>query len=435
MKKVLFPVLCALVVCAISFGSVAIAQEKITVNFFHTFWVPAMLELLEKAIERYEQENPNIDIVETRVSWTDAPSQLMTSIMGGTPPDIVVANPPMLAQLRGAGALADITDFIPEDLKNSFLRTALDIMTNPEGRIDGIAEEGCTWALFYRKDLFEEAGLDPGHPPADWNELVEFGKKLTKDSDGDGNPDQWGYGWPVQAENATDYWENFLWQAGSEVVTYENGKWVSKLTEKEAVEGTQFMVDLVHKHRISPEGLVDMNWEDVTNGFVFGKFALMYNGAWVVLSIHGKGPEIEGKWATSLLYAGPAGRINRGYPNTFNILRASKVKQEAWNFLEFLYRKGPDERLSYIERIAEAAGALIWTDHYMEYALETYEPLLQPFIESTKYAKIPPMAPQWQTLCDMFGDPAVQAMLLGQQEVEETLKDLEEKFYILHAGQ
>ncbi len=434
MKKFIMVIFSVLLVCTL-LGSSLGAQEKITINLFHTFWIPAQLDLLAEAIGRYGQENPNIDIVETRVSWTDAPSQLMTSIMGGTPPDIVVANPPMLAQLRGADALADITDYIPQDLKESFLKTAMDIMTNEEGRIDGIAEEGCTWAMFYRKDLFEEAGLDPNHPPASWEELVEFGKALTKDIDGDGNIDQWGYGWPAQAENATDYWENFLWQAGSEIVVYENGKWISKLTEKEAIEGTQFMVDLVRKHQISPVGLVDMNWEDVTNGFVFGKFAIMYNGAWVVSSVHDKGPEIEGKWATSPLYAGPAGRVNRGYPNTFNILKASKVKQEAWSFLEFLYRVGPDEQLSYIERIAEVAGSFIWTNHYMEYARETYESLLQPFIESTATSRIPPMTPQWQTLCDMFGDPAVQNMLLGQQGVEETLKDLEEKFYILHAEQ
>lgn len=435
MKKNVLIILSVVMCIALLFGSILGAQEKITINFFHTFWVPDMLTLLENAIAHYETENPSIDVVETRVNWTDAPSQLMTSIMGGTPPDIVVANPPMLAQLRGVGALADITDLMPQDLKDSFLKTALDIMTNAERRIDGIAEEGCTWALFYRKDLFEQAGLDPNHPPENWDELVEFGKALTKDIDGDGNIDQWGYGWPVQAENATDYWENHLWQAGSEIVTYENGKWISKIAEKEAMEGTQFMVDLVREHKISPEGLVDMNWEDVTNGFVFGNFAMMYNGAWVVLSVHNKGPEIEGKWATSFLYAGPAGRVNRGYPNTFNILKASKAKQEAWNFLEFLYRKGPDEKLSYIERIAEAAGALIWTDHYMEYARTTYEPLLQPFIEATSYAKVPPVAPQWQTLCDMFGDPTVQSMLLGHLSVEDALKDLDDKFNVLHAGQ
>jgi len=429
MKNKIVFILVVLLIVSVGFSKPSEATE---IEFFHTFWVPEHLELLEGAIERYEEENPGINISETRVSWTDAPSQLMTSIMGGLPPDIVVANPSMVAQFRAQGAFAEITDMIPEDLKNMFLGTAMDIMTNQEGEIDGVGAHGANWALFYRKDLFEEAGLDPESPPENWEELLEYGELLTKDTNNDGNIDQWGYGWPVQAENATDYWENFLWQAGSEVIAYENGEWVPKFTEEEAIKGTQFMVDLVREYKISPVGLVDMDWEDVTNGFVEGDFAMMYNGAWVVDAVHDKGPELEGKWGTAPLYAGPAGRINRGHPNTFHILEASNVKQEAWEFLEFLYTEGRDDELSYVDEISVLSGALNWTDEFLEYAYENFDDLLMPFVTSYESARSPTMAPQWQNLADMYGVIAVQEMLMGDAEVEETLKTLNEQAEKMH---
>jgi|GEM_PF-1303855 len=407
------------------------ASQPVTIEFFHTFWVPDMLKVIEESIKAFEQQNPDIKIKETRVSWTDAPSQLMTSIMGGQAPDIIVCNPSMVASYRGIGALADITDMIPEDMKNSLLKTALDIVTNHEGRLDGLPQEGCTWQLFYRKDLFEQAGLDPNRPPQNWQELVKYGKALTKDTNGDGQIDQWGYGWPVQAENANDYWINFMYQAGSKVSSFDGKKWVSHLTEKEAVEGTQFMVDLVRKHKISPQGLVDMDWEAVTNGFVDGKFAMLHNGAWVVGSVKQKGPNIDGKWGTAELFAGPGGKAFRGHPNTFNILQASTKKEQAWKYLNFLYTKGAGD-LTYAEDLCKAAGSLLWTNKYIEYANKTYDPLLIPFNNGTSNARIPPMDPKWQTLADMFVNTTVQQMLLGEVSVDVALKDLDSKLNQLH---
>lgn len=406
--------------------------QPVTVEFFHTFWVPDMLKIIEESIVAFEKENPGIKIKETRVSWTDAPSQLMTSIMGGQAPDIIVCNPSMVASFRGINALADITDMVPADMKKSILKTAMDIVTNNEGKMDGLPQEGCTWQLFYRKDLFEKAGLDPNKPPQTWEELVKYGQALTKDTNGDGKTDQWGYGWPVQAENANDYWINFMYQAGAKIASYDGKKWVSHLVDKEALTGTQFMVDLVNKYKISPKGLVDMDWEAVTNGFVEGKFAMIHNGAWVVGSVKQKGPNIEGKWGTAELFAGPGGRALRGHPNTFNLLKVSNKKEQAWKYLNFLYTKVHKDDLTYAEDLCKAAGSLLWTDKYLEYANKTYDPLLKPFNDGTKDARIPPMDPKWQTLADMFVNTAVQQMIMGEVNVDTALKDLDEKLTQLH---
>jgi multiple sugar transport system substrate-binding protein len=438
MKKVLGIVL--ILLCVFSFnvfgqgGAEATGTREVTVEFFHTTWVPKMLEILEYSIKEFEAKNPGIKVVETRTNWTDAPSQLMTSIMAGESPDLIMTNPPMLAQFRGINALADISGYVSDEFLANLLPVAKDMIYTPDGKIDSLPQEGCNWALFYRKDLFEAAGLDPNKPPQTWEELVEMGKQLTKDTNGDGQIDQWGFGWPVQAENSSEYWVNFLQQAGAEITVPVDGGWESRLLEPEVYEATQFMVDLVQKHKISPSSVVDMDWEGVTNAFVSGEVAMMHNGAWVVGSVKQKGPELDGKWGTALLFSGPAGPAYRGHPNTFNIMQASKAKDEAWKFLDFFYNEPSpyDDGLTLAGSFCNASGGMLYTYDYVDYAEDAYEPLLQPFLHAHENSKIPPLDPQWQTLSNMFVQSRVQQMIMGEISVDAALKDLDANLKSLH---
>ncbi|MCL2865942.1 MAG: sugar ABC transporter substrate-binding protein [Lachnospiraceae bacterium] len=403
----------------------AIVGEEVVINFFHMTWVPEMLEVVEETIAVFEAENPGIRVVETRVSWTDAPSQLMASIMGGSPPDIVMANPSILAQFRGLGAFADLTDRIDPAFVDGLFPTAVQIMTNPYGRFDGKPQEGANWALFYRKDLFEEAGLDPNRPPTNWEELVEMAEALTVDTNGDGVVDQFGFGWPVAAENATDYWVNFMQMAGSPITEFVDGNWVSRLDGPEALQATQFMVDLVQEYGVSPASIVGWDWEGVTNAFVSGDVAMMHNGGWVVGVVQERGPELEGQWGTAWLPAGPAGYAFRGHPNTFHILEASNHQDEAWAFLEFFYN-APSQipGLTFMDAFCAAPGGMMYTHDFLEWAIENYDPLLTPFLEAAEYAVIPPMDPQWMNLSNMYVQSTVQEMLMGTVSVEDGLARL-----------
>ena len=103
--KMLSMVLCAAVVLGalVIPGDVQASEgDVVEIQFTHTAWVPEQLEILEKAIADFEAENPGIKIIETRSSWTDAPSQIMTSIVSGTAPDLdYVQSRAMLSGIQG----------------------------------------------------------------------------------------------------------------------------------------------------------------------------------------------------------------------------------------------------------------------------------------------------------------------------------------------
>lgn len=402
-----------------------VASAEVTLHLFHMTWIPEEIQLIDEAVATFEKANPGVRIIQTRVSWTDAPGQLLTSIMGGSPPDITLARPSMVAQFRSMGAFADITDAIDPSLKKELLPAALQIVQTESGRLDGIPTEGCTWAWFYRKDWFGQAGLGV---PQTWDDVLRAAKALTKDVNGDGTPDQWGLAWPLQAENAHEYWLPWVWQAGSQVVERRDGKWVSDLDSPEALAGTQFMVDLVQKHRVTPATIVDMDWEAITTGFTLGKFAMIQNGAWVVGTIQGRAPELAGKWGTFIAPSGPAGRWHLGWPNSWHVLKASRNQDLALKFLNFLYTKGRKPNLTYADEYALIPTSLNWTSSFIAYARNTYDPLLRPFIDNLEWSRPWPLAPAWEQFAELYAKPYVQDMVQGRVTVKDALATLHQRF-------
>ena len=65
-----------------------------------------------------------------------------------------------------------------------------------EGKTWGVPFQRSTVLLYYNKDMFKGAGLDPEVAPKSWDEVIEYGKKLTKDG-------QWGIELP---STISDYW-------------------------------------------------------------------------------------------------------------------------------------------------------------------------------------------------------------------------------------
>ena len=407
--------------------------NQTTLQFFHMTWLPEMVDLIDTAIAHFERENPHIRIEQTRVGWTDAPAQLLTSIMGGAAPDISHANPNIVAQFRHMGAYADLTDAIPADLKASFLPTTRYVIETLEGRIDGYPTEGSTWAFFYRKDLFSEAGIT--HLPRTWEELLTAAEALTKDLDGDGAIDQWGLGFPLQAENAVNFWAPWMCQAGSPVVRFKDDQWISDLDSPEALQGTQFMVDLVQKYRVMPGTVVDMDWEAVANGFIFGRFAIIISGAYAVDELKKRAPELDGKWGTFLPPAASSGGriVAKGHPNTFHVMAASRHKEAAIQFLNFFFTRGATEGLTYADEFARLQKTINWTASYVAYAKAHYDSLMIPFVEAVDVIFPPLMSPKWQPFADLYGRAAVQDMILGRAPVKETMHTLHQQLRELHA--
>ncbi len=104
--------------------------------------------------------------------------------------DIIATWRGSVNQFAAPGYLVDLTDKLDKGYADG-MTPALGSFKY-KGRIYGLPYMQSFRFFYYNKKMFRDAGLDPEKPPRTWAEAVEMGKKLTRDTNGDGKIDQWG---------------------------------------------------------------------------------------------------------------------------------------------------------------------------------------------------------------------------------------------------
>lgn len=189
-----------------------------------------------------------------------------------------------------------------------------------------------TRCFFYRTDLLKDAGF--ANPPETWDDLVTYAKALTKDLDGDGNIDQWGFasiGFPGQVFNTYTFFD-FLIQNNGKIAD-ANGK--PLFNSKEGVEALQFMVDLRNTYKVMPPDVITYDNNEIHEGFLSGKFAMINHWPYIYGMVTGSA--VDGKVAYTQVP-----RPRNGTHSTvlnamgFGIPLMSQNKKAAWDLAAFL---------------------------------------------------------------------------------------------------
>lgn len=118
-----------------------------------------------KLVTLFATRSPEVDVVWTYAAWT--------------------------AEFAAAGYLEDITDWIDDETKSDL--TGAMVAVTYRGRLYGLPKFGSMRFFYWNKLIFEQAGLDPNTPPSTWDEFVRIAQLTTKDTDGDGVIDQYGF--------------------------------------------------------------------------------------------------------------------------------------------------------------------------------------------------------------------------------------------------
>lgn len=186
--------------------------------------------------------------------------------------------------------------------------------------------------FYYRTDLLEAAGFT--EPPATWAELVEYAQALTKDLDGDGSIDQWGFaslGLPGQVFNTYTFFD-FLFQNGGQIMD-EDG--LPAFNSPEGVEALQFMVDLRNTYKVMPEDVITYDNNEIHEGFVAGRFAMVNHWPYLMGMVNSS--DLAGKVAYTMEPPPADGTSLTTFNRwSFGIPQIAENKAGAWGLIQFL---------------------------------------------------------------------------------------------------
>jgi len=249
-------------------------DTTIKIHLWHQM-EPAKEPLLKELVQEFEQKNPNIKVIVLHKGTEELRTgyQAAAAFSGGGPElvygpsDNLGSFEVMKLKNSDKSIIMPLENLFPSEFYDKFMKKGL---VTYKGHIYMIADRlGNHLALCYNKKLFAEAGLN--HPPQTIDELIKFGKKLTKDIDGDGRIDQYGLVW-----NYTEpFWFiPFFGGYGGEVF---NDKNQPQLDSEAAVKAFQLISDLRNKYKIIPQ---ECDYDIADNMFNQGRAAMIINGDW-----------------------------------------------------------------------------------------------------------------------------------------------------------
>jgi len=156
---------------------VSLVFSRTTITFM-TQWTGPEYQVIASIAEQFNsiQNEYEVEIV----SVSNIAEKFLTSLAAGNPPDILHANDQYIAPLVAMGAIEAINDIKKYGVNlDEYREEALEAIKY-QGQLYGVPIKLDIFGIFWNKDFFKAAGLDPDVPPSSLEELMEYAKKLTK---------------------------------------------------------------------------------------------------------------------------------------------------------------------------------------------------------------------------------------------------------------
>lgn len=299
---------------------VSAPTKKVTISF--ASWVGDQ-PTMKKLYAGFHKKYPNITVTFNNIPSDSEAQKLVTMVAGGTAPDVAYMDGGSVSDFASRGALVPLDGYVAgskvvkkDDYVPNFMEGAI-----YHGAMYGLPFDAETTGLFYRTDLFKQAGISG--PPKTFAEFEADAKKLT-------NPAKKQYGIAIFGPEAGYYVEPFVASAGGQMLSKDGKK--ALMASPAAIRGAAFYTGLA---KYAPPAYLNSNSYDGRVAFEHGEAAMYIAGSWFGGSLIGEAPKIRSKWATAPL---PQDKqcATQVAGDSLVMFNQSKNKDAAWLWLQYL---------------------------------------------------------------------------------------------------
>lgn len=408
----------SMVVAAFLFGSLypAAATEKVNLTYWHPYGGKWKV-YHEAMVEIWNADRPYIQVKALSVPGEDIRTKLMTAVAGGSPP-----NAAFVWGSFDSHALpkyfAPLNEFIEKDpliSREDFLPGLLEF-NEWKGILYGLPMCGTSTAVFFNKDMFKEAGLDPSLTPKYWDELEAYAEKLTKEKGG--KFVQLGF-LPFPGSGQASWWVmSYLRQNGGRLWDRESQTVISD--ESKNLEAMEWIMSWASKYGAEKVAGFFMQAQvaaqaQFADPFVAKQLAMQWNGIWHITETRSYAPDLDFD-VFELPYPRNGRPVNPVYIDTMYILKGAKDLEETWGFVKFM-------NLLTTTVTTGLGGDTPATHDLVQLRLISKDSVLQKVTSYTEHNFEMEEMPVLQFYKDKFTE-AVESAWFGTKTTQEALKDL-----------
>jgi multiple sugar transport system substrate-binding protein len=230
---------------------------------------------LKPSLDRFT-EKTGVKVKLEVIGWNDLYNRILTAVTSGDGPDVLNIGNTWAVTLQETGAFEPVEGALLDAVggKDRFLQTSWST-GGAEGKTPtSVPLYGLAYNMYYNTKMFKAAGIEK--PPVTWDEFVADAKKLTKDTNGDGKPDQWGFTAAGASVSANSHQAFIRGLQNGGALFDKDGK--PTFNSDAQVRGVEQFIDLMATEKVmSPSDAEISQGSQKVDNVINGKAAMMFD--------------------------------------------------------------------------------------------------------------------------------------------------------------
>jgi multiple sugar transport system substrate-binding protein len=272
--------------------TIKFANHMVLENGTKDFW--------ENFKSDFESKHPKIKIEYVTAPYGEILNTVINMAGGGDKVDILLGETPWTPTVVDSGLAVPVKDIVGDQMVSDVLPGVAKAHMI-DGELYALPLYMTPFVLFYNKDLFQEAGLDPEQPPKTYDEMLEMAEKLSKLKTKDGNH-VYAFGQTTASVSISgSALTAMVYNFGGRVLNDDGTLATDSPEFKEAFN----MLKTLDEKSYNPQ---NAKLKDLRNLFALGQLAMYYDQSWGFSGIQSINPEAEKFTATAAPLAGGSGK-------------------------------------------------------------------------------------------------------------------------------
>lgn len=412
MKKLLALLLSLMLVMSIT--TFASAEEPVTITIASAMVTEDPEGGLEQGLaDAYMELHPNVKIEFISMPAPEVSKQIVVLAANDDLPDMFFVPNDFMSTLYELDIVADLEGLMGEEWLAGYNQNLLkDVKIND--KMMSVPWYASPYAVIYRLDWFEELGLKT---PETWDEFINVAKALTRDIDGDGKTDKFGFSMVGARNNSGE--QRFVLFSKSfgvdEIYQAEDGAWKSDISEEGFKNGLALFTDLYTKHGVVPAGPTEVDYSASMQLFTSEVTGMILSGPHSLGFITKTNPNLQGKLGS---FAIPMDKMHASISGMggYAITKSSEHQDVCADYMKFL--TDTENAIAF----GKATGRM---PTRTEPAADPYfsSDLFSGFLSAMDYCVDLESFPEYTNMMDMIGE-AYSTILAGSATLDEAYDKL-----------